>query len=224
MQKEVIAGLTTIVTCIGEIHERRTMWTDPTSNCVHFADPATAVEPWCRGIILDQSWFDSAESRNTFMEKYVVVDRFRWDDLMEWQCSDYPTDVHGEGPEDPNFGLGGDPRGEANVSTWLPTVAQALVWYYDNWDKSDLRKDTSHIGGHHMDWVYTEYSVRAGRKVAGYLVVHNGCYKGPGREREGPAQGSRERLCTVHELLVKRGGLRRYDGGGRNVHDVSGKP
>jgi len=109
VQKEVIAGLTTIVTCIGEIHERRTMWTDPTSNCAHFADPAT-VEPWCRGIILDQSWFDSAESRDAFIENYVVVDRFRWDDLMEWQCSDYSTDVHGEGPEDPNFGLGGDPR------------------------------------------------------------------------------------------------------------------
>ena len=176
MQKEVIASLTTIVTCIGEIHERRTMWTDPTSNCAHFADPAT-VEPWCRGIILVQSWFCSAESRDTFMKKYVVVDRFRWDDLMEWQCSDYPIDVHGEGHEDPIFGLGGDPSSEANVSTWLPTVARALVWCYDNWDKSDLRKDTSHIGGHHMDWVYTEYAARAGRDVASYLVVHNGPYK-----------------------------------------------
>ena len=64
VQKEVIESLTKIVALSGETHERRTMRTDPTSNCVHFADPAI-VEPWSAEIFLDPDWFSDHRIQET---------------------------------------------------------------------------------------------------------------------------------------------------------------
>ena len=59
---------------------------------------------------------------------------------------------------------------------WLPSLIVVIDWCAVNESDGKMRKWVSHIGGHFLDWMLTEFYAMSGRQMR-YTAVGNGLYK-----------------------------------------------